>query len=267
VSGADDGIAETVSVPERTAHRPPAIDAANRDRPFPRVTRARDMQPTPPPPPTATSVPDGAFPVTMTPDGASPSAVLKAMEAQRSELRDQLERVQDQRNDIASDLRADEISPADQQGLEARLKETDARISSLEQQIAQADLAVAKASAVPGAVVETPPPDTSDRDVLETITTVSVVFTLFVLFPLAFARARRLWKQGATVIAPVPREVTDRLEQLGQSVESIAIEVERIGEGQRFLTRVMSDQNRQLGAGAAQPIVVNQEQRAAEPLR
>ena len=87
------------------------------------------------------------------------------------------------------------------------------------------------------------------------------------LFPVALAYSRRLWKRGATVIAPVPREVTDRLEQMGQAVESIAIEVERIGEGQRFLTRVMSDQNRQLGAGAAQPIPVNQAQKAAEPLR
>jgi hypothetical protein len=99
------------------------------------------------------------------------------------------------------------------------------------------------------------------------VTAVSIVFTLFVLFPIAFAYSRRLWKKGATVIAPVPREVTDRLEQMGQAVESIAIEVERIGEGQRFLTKVMSEQNRQLGAGAAQPIQVPQGQKAGEQAR
>ena len=223
------------------------------------------MQPSPPPPPVP-SIPDGAFPVTMTPEGASPSAVLKAMEAQRSELRDQLERVQDQRNEIAGWLKAEDITTPDRDGLATRLRETDARITTLEQQIAQADLAVAKASAVPGAVVE-PPPPRDDDGVNEGITVVSIVFTLFVLCPVAIAYARRLWKRGATVIAPVPREVTDRLNQMGQAVESIAIEVERIGEGQRFLTRVMSDSSRQLGVGAAQPIVVNQEQKAAEPLR
>lgn len=224
------------------------------------------MQPTPPAAPAPPS--PNAFPVAIPSDGVAPSAVLKAMEAQRSELRDQLERVQEQRNDLANGLRSEEISVPDREGLAARLKETDARISSLEQQIAQADLAVAKAAAVPGAVVEPPPVDTSGSDVLETITTVSVVFTMFVLFPIAFAYARRLWKKGATVIAPVPREVSDRLDQLGQSVESIALEVERIGEGQRFLTRVMSDQTRQLGAGAAQPIVVNEAQKlTAEPPR
>jgi hypothetical protein len=225
------------------------------------------MQPTPPTPPAVPTVQGGEFPVTVTIDGASPSAVLKAMEAQRSELRDQLETAQESRNQIASWLRNDEITAPDREGLAARLKETDARISQIEQQIAQADLAVAKASAVPGAVVEPPPPDTRESDNMEAVTAVSIVFTLFVLFPIALAYSRRLWKRGATVIAPVPREVTERLEQMGQAVESIAIEVERIGEGQRFLTKVISEQNRQLGAGAAQPIQVPQGQKAGEQVR
>ena len=223
------------------------------------------MQPSPPPPPAPPTVQGSDFPVTIMPDGASPSAVLKAMEAQRSELRDQLERVQDQRNEIAGWLKAEDITAPDREGLAGRLRETDARISSLEQQIAQADAAVAKAAAVPGAVVEPPPPLPGNSDISEGVTAVSIVFTLFVLFPIAIAYARRLWKRGATVIAPVPKEVADRLDQMGQAVESMAIEIERIGEGQRFLTRVMSDPNgRQLGAGAAQPIPVPQVERAAE---
>lgn len=225
------------------------------------------MQPSPPQPPSPPSVSGDVFPVTVSTDGASPSAVLKGMESQRSELRDQLDRLQEQRNRIASDLKAEDITAPDRDGLATRLKETDARISNLEQQIAQADLAVAKAAAVPGAVVETPPPDTSESDRMEMIAVTSTVFTIFVLFPIALAYARRLWKRGSTVIAPVPREVTERLEQMGQAVESIAVEVERIGEGQRFLTKVMSDQTRQLGVGAAQPIQVHQGQKVGEPLR
>lgn len=223
------------------------------------------MQPTPPPVPVP-PIP-GEFPVTLSTDGASPTAVLKAMEAQRRELRDQLERLQDQRQDIANDLRAEELTAPDREGLTQRLQATDARIANLEQQIAQADLAVAKAAAVPGAVVEPPPPVRNNSDVTEGVTAVAIVFTLFVLFPMALAYSRRLWKRGATVIAPVPPEVTERLEQMGQAVESIAVEVERIGEGQRFLTRVMSEQSRSLGAGAAQSIPVPQGQKVAEPLR
>lgn len=229
------------------------------------------MQPSPPPVPTPPSALPANVPgtdvYTVTTDGASPASVLKAMEAQRSELRSQLERVQAQRNEIAGWLKAEDITAPDRDGLAARLKETDGRISNLEQQIAQADAAVAKAAAVPGAIVEEPPRDTSRNDEMEAITAVSICFTLFVLFPLVLAYSRRLWKRGSTVIAPIPREVTDRLEQMGQAVESIAVEVERIGEGQRFLTRVMGDQSRQLGAGAAQPIPINQGQKVADAQR
>jgi len=181
------------------------------------------------------------------------SQVYQGMVAQRRELRNQLDRLEDQRQDQSNALRSENITTADRAGMEARLKETDARISSVEAQLAQADLAVAKAAAIPGAIVE-PPPVIREGPPDEVIL-IPIVFIMFVLGPLAIAYARRIWKRGATVIAPVPREVHDRLDQMAQAVESIAIETERIGEGQRFLTRVMSEQNR-LGGGAAQPIPV-----------
>jgi hypothetical protein len=219
------------------------------------------MQPTPPPPPPAPV----EFPVIVQGSGEAPTAqaVYEAQIALRKELRNQLDRLEDQRDELARELRSEEATAAERSGLEARLKETDGRISNLEQQISQADLAVAKAAAVPGAVVEPPPPRRDGPP--EELIAVPIVFTLFVMFPIAVAYARRIWKRGATVIAPVPREVTDRLEAMGQAVESIAVEVERIGEGQRFLTRVMTDQGRQLGQGAAQPIPVAQPAAQAVP--
>jgi hypothetical protein len=206
--------------------------------------------PAPPAPPAIPSIPTEIQGVS----GASSQAVYKAMVAQRKEVRSQLERLQEQRDDLSRQLRSDEITQADRTGIEGRLKEVDARISATDQQLAQADLAVSKAASVPGAVVE-PPPYVRNGPPDE-VFAIPIVFTIFVLAPIAIAYARRIWKRGATVIAPVPREITDRLEQMGQAVESIAIEVERIGEGQRFLTRVMGDTGRQLGQGAAQPIQV-----------
>jgi len=194
------------------------------------------------------------------PADASAEAVYKGLLAQRRELRSQLERLQDERGDIMRDLRSEQRpGPAESASLEARLKEVDARISAVDAQIAQSDLAVAKAAAVPGAVVDRPPPRRDGPP--EEILMIPIVFTIFVLAPIAVAYARRIWKRGATVIAPVPKEVTERLDVMGQAVESIAIEVERIGEGQRFLTRVMSETGKSLGAGAAQPIPVAQGER------
>lgn len=46
---------------------------------------------------------------------------------------------------------------------------------------------------------------------------------------------------GGSVIPALPRELTDRLTHLEQSVDAVAIEVERIGEGQRFMTRFFTE--------------------------
>jgi hypothetical protein len=52
--------------------------------------------------------------------------------------------------------------------------------------------------------------------------------------------ARRIEGRGAARDA-VPPDVTARLERIERAVESVAVEVERISEGQRFVTRVLAD--------------------------
>jgi hypothetical protein len=57
--------------------------------------------------------------------------------------------------------------------------------------------------------------------------------------PLVRAYAR---KMDADAKNPrVPMEVTQRLERIEQSIEAVAIEVERISEGQRFTTKLLSE--------------------------
>jgi hypothetical protein len=199
------------------------------------------------------------------PGSGSAASVYEAAKNARSELADQLERLKDDRLSIAQRLRDGEnVTGADRAGLEARLTTLDARIIKMEGQMEQADAAVVRAAAVPGAKVEKPStPRQPQYD--ETAAIIGSCLTIFVMAPIAIAYARRIWKKGSTVIAPVPREVTDRLEAMGQAVESIAIEVERIGEGQRFITKVMGE--RQLGQGAAQPIGVQQGERVQAEVR
>lgn len=59
-----------------------------------------------------------------------------------------------------------------------------------------------------------------------------------VLAPLARAWGRRIELRAA---AKIPSEVTARLERMEQAIDSIAIEVERISEGQRFTTKLLAD--------------------------
>ena len=68
-------------------------------------------------------------------------------------------------------------------------------------------------------------------------------FTMAVIIiglPLARAFARRMDRRSGPT--QIPNEVSAQLAQLNQAVDAIALEVERISEGQRFTTRLLSDQ-------------------------
>jgi hypothetical protein len=80
-----------------------------------------------------------------------------------------------------------------------------------------------------------------------------------VLSPIALTISRLIWKRG-TRIGQIPpaSDSAPRLERIEQAVDAIAIEVERVSEGQRFVTRLLSERNG-LGLNAAQ--------QAAEPVR
>jgi hypothetical protein len=65
-------------------------------------------------------------------------------------------------------------------------------------------------------------------------------------FPIARALGRRIEGQGTQ--PAIPSDVSARLERMEQSIDSIAVEVERISEGQRFTTKLLSDRT-----GAASP--------------
>ena len=70
-------------------------------------------------------------------------------------------------------------------------------------------------------------------------------------WPLARAYAKRV-EQGTQ--ARVPVEVTARLERMEQAIDSIAVEVERISEGQRFTTKLLAERTApQSGPGGTPP--------------
>lgn len=194
----------------------------------------------------------------------APTAVYEAMRQQRNELRNQLERLEEQREDVTDELRSPNVEGADQKGLESRLASIDARIVAVETQLAEADAAVARAAAIPGAV-QPPPPPPPERGPPEEVIVLASIFMFVVLLPLTIAYARRIWRRGAAAVAAIPQDIYDRFNRLDQAVDSIAIEVERIGEGQRFLTRLQSE--RGLGAGAAERIEVREREPQRQPLK
>lgn len=193
--------------------------------------------------------------VVMKPGASAPEAVYKAFNEQRSELNNQLEQLERRRSDINREL-TEQGSPSQaiKAGTEARIAGLDKRIADVEKELAAADQAVAKAAAVPGAIVERPPEPRQGPP--EEVFILSGMFIVIVFLPLSLAYARRIWKRSAAAVTSFPQELVDRLNRLDQSMDSVAIEVERIGEGQRFVTRVLTSSGRALGESAAQPVDV-----------
>lgn len=65
----------------------------------------------------------------------------------------------------------------------------------------------------------------------------AIVLTVGV--PLARAYSRRMDAESRN--PQIPTEITSRLERMEQAIDSVALEVERISEGQRFTTRLLSE--------------------------
>jgi len=104
------------------------------------------------------------------------------------------------------------------------------------------------APAPPGATIvqvnpweNTIPPQAESISIAFFVAVAAVIIGL----PLMRAIARRI-ERGTPVAAPIPAELREQLQQISQSVDAIAIEVERISEGQRFTTKMLTDRTREL---------------------
>jgi hypothetical protein len=145
---------------------------------------------------------------------------------------------------------------ADKSGLEQRLGVLDARIARLESDIEENGRALASPSAT---MLASQRADSWTGDgrsnVTEHATPIIIVFTIFVLMPIAVSFSRLLWKRSGQPprAAAIPAETVQRLERMEQSMDAIAIEVERVSEGQRFVTRLLSEARSEASLPAGQP--------------
>ncbi|MFI5311988.1 MAG: hypothetical protein ACHQQ3_12185, partial [Gemmatimonadales bacterium] len=75
----------------------------------------------------------------------------------------------------------------------------------------------------------------------EQVAIVAIVFVTVgaIGVPVARAFARRI-ERGDIAPSTLTPDLADRLDRIERAVESVAIEVERISEGQRFVTRLLS---------------------------
>lgn len=217
-----------------------------------------EQLPTPPAPPAPPTISIGqGGTVIELPTRPLTGREVAALRQRGSELSRQLNSVNNRRDQLAGQL--EDAQGANKAGIEQRITQLDQRIMGIEADIAQNGRLLA--SAAPSALAQStemgrPAPFGLNPG---QITGITIVGTIFVGFPIAIAMARNIWRRGGRQASPQPApESSQRMDRLEQAVDAIAIEIERISEGQRFVTRLLTE-------GSAPALSVGQ--KPAEPVR
>jgi len=170
--------------------------------------------------------------------------------AQREELAEQLENVATRRRNLAEEI-STTGNDAARAGLESRLALLDQRILQIETDLATTGR---RLSSAPAELVEYSETRSQSNDAGFEEGMMAGGLPVLVFATVVFFFAHRRWKRAA-LPASSGGESAQRLERLEHGMDAIAVEIERISEGQRFVTRLLSE---------AQP-VVGQSPRLAKP--
>jgi hypothetical protein len=201
---------------------PPAEDAGRQiERALQEAARALEEATQAPSPPA-----NGAI--------AAPPAVIEALRAQIAAERQNIEQLTNRlvsgTTDAAESVITDQIEASQerlsdvQAQLDRALGVTAARVST------RSEPALPYPTDIPPGV----------KDVTEAFFVTVVLVAIGI--PIARAFARRIDRRSAaSVPAALPATLEPRLDRMEQAIEAIAIEVERVSEGQRFTNKLMSE--------------------------
>lgn len=206
------------------------------------------------------------------------SAELRGLVLKRSELESQMRSLTNRRQELYSQRQR--MGRLEGQGHDNRIALIDEQTTQIEREVLQLNAAIAQGTATVGAeegvqsVGTTISPNNQlSRDVRNAAED-AVMSTMFgsaagllAIYVVWRGIRRFIWKKkpAPVVAAAAVPDQSPRLEQLQQSVDVIALEVERISEAQRFLAKVLNE--RALGAGEAQPVAAKVRDAAAEGRR
>jgi len=137
--------------------------------------------------------------------------------------------------------------------------------------IRDAQFEAARAARQGQPTVWVPPFPNSGPQIPEGAVIISVAFfvmcaVIAIGFPIARAIARKMDRRGATAPGG-DADTRNRLERIEQAVDAIAVEVERISEGQRFTTKIIADLRALPQPDASAALNDRANDRGAVPLR
>ena len=181
-------------------------------------------------------------------------AEIAVLRRQRSEMSNQLSSARERREELLDEIRA--APNGTEQGLLSHLQVVNDRIINIERDLEKSGQTL-RSGQVPVGTVLVPPRFSSPTDAAERGVAISALVLAPLMLSFMVMRWRR-WKRRGENRSSSP-DHDARMERLEQAVDAIAIEVERVGESQRYQSKVLAEANLMPALAAGQ--------RAAEPIR
>ena len=192
--------------------------------------------------PTPAKAPVAQIPVTpAVPQVAGPITSLNILEEQVINLSQQLAGLRAQRSILQRQISASSDGTT-RAALELKKVPLDAQIAQTEMDLASARAQLQSRQTQTSFPIRFPPPNSRRQFDPDLAAGLMFAFIFAVLMPMSIAMARRIWRGSKPSATPrVDDTLTPRFDRLEQAVDAIAIEVERISEGQRFVTKVLTE--------------------------
>jgi hypothetical protein len=161
------------------------------------------------------------------------SAQLAGWRAERSLLQQQL---RNNRSDAAS--RPEVVARYAE--LTSKIARGESEVDRLANQLRQVR-GVERVQIGPSGQIIVNPPSRQRGPDPDMVTGMSFVLAMSLVLPISIAIAKRIWRGKRDTGAVIEDRVSARMERLEQAVDTIAVEIERISEGQRFVTKVLAE--------------------------
>jgi hypothetical protein len=183
--------------------------------------------------------PTGSLPSKAQAPAATP-APSQELRLERSLLSAQLDQLESTRRGLTSQLEKSPVGSEERSLIAGQLAQVNQNIAAVDNMLARAQAPITEHPATAITVVPDQPVFIQ-KNIPNAAFFWSAMFGAVLLLPFSIALSRRIWRRTPSAKAPIPAALDERLARMEQIIESTAIEVERIGEGQRFVTRLLTE--------------------------
>ncbi|HXT14849.1 MAG TPA: hypothetical protein VN706_04425 [Gemmatimonadaceae bacterium] len=210
--------------------------------------------------PSAPPAPASSTPQARAKPGQAGTIDTPSLRAQLGDLNVQLAALKAEWRGLQNQLNTMRLDNPARAGVQQKAADIGVQIAKVQGDIARLQAQIDQREGGPGTLVPPPVPRGRGFDP-DLAAGLMFAFIFAVLMPISIAMARRLWRGRPPAAPMTDPSIAPRLDRIEQAVDAVAIEIERVSEGQRFVTKILAERPandgssiRALGAGPAEPI-------------